>query len=120
MPPCNPADGLDTCQVGDLSGKYGKITSDPFNASYVDLYASLVPGLGSFFGNRSLTIHFANTTRITCANFTLVPGSATNNSGSATGTTTSGMPLYTGGASSMIANAGVVFGGAAIAFAVLL
>jgi len=70
-PPCDPT-LPQTCQVGDLSGKYGNISSDPFTASYQDDFATTVEGLGSFFGNRSLTIHFANKTRITCANFTLV------------------------------------------------
>ncbi|RFU28771.1 hypothetical protein B7463_g7556, partial [Scytalidium lignicola] len=67
-PPCDST-LPQTCQVGDLSGKYGKITSDPFTAAYTDLYASTLSGLGSFFGNRSFVIHFANTTRISCANF---------------------------------------------------
>ncbi|KAH9891387.1 superoxide dismutase [Xylariomycetidae sp. FL2044] len=58
-----------TCQVGDLSGKWGKITSDPFTDTFVDPYASLVDGIGSYFANRSYVVHFANKTRITCANF---------------------------------------------------
>jgi len=81
-PPCDP-ELPQTCQVGDLSGKYGKITSDPFYAAYPDDFASTLEGIGSFFGNRSLTIHFGNKTRITCANFTLagsfVGGSTTAN-----------------------------------------
>ncbi|PSS27887.1 hypothetical protein M430DRAFT_72970, partial [Amorphotheca resinae ATCC 22711] len=72
-PPCDPT-LPQTCQVGDLSGKHGHITSDPFEVSYTDDYASTLAGLGSFFGNRSVVLHFANTTRITCANFTLVAG----------------------------------------------
>jgi hypothetical protein len=64
-----------TCQVGDLSGKHGKINTtevgDHYTANYVDNYPSTFPGLGSFFGNRSIVIHFANKTRITCANFTM-------------------------------------------------
>ena len=72
-PPCDAA-MPQTCQVGDLSGKWGTITSDPFEATYVDDYASLVPGLGSFFGNRSFVLHFQNKTRITCANFAVVEG----------------------------------------------
>jgi len=91
-----------TCQVGDLSGKYGKITSDPFQASYVDEFASTLPGLGSFFGNRSLTLHFGNTTRITCANFTLLEGivggssANTTQAGTANATSTGGPLKYTG------------------------
>jgi hypothetical protein len=59
------------------------ITSDPFIASYSDDFASTVPGLGSFFGNRSLTLHFGNATRITCANFTLLGNSAGGTGGEA-------------------------------------
>ena len=61
-----------TCQVGDLSGKFGKIESDPFEATYVDKYASLKPGIGAYFGNRSFVLHFANKTRISCANFLVI------------------------------------------------
>jgi hypothetical protein len=100
-----------TCQVGDLSGKHGPITSDPFLASYTDDFASTVEGLGSFFGNRSLTLHFANVTRITCANFTLEGnsvgggegGSNTSTTANATATKSGGPIQYTGlGASSRI------------------
>lgn len=62
----------ETCQVGDLGGKHGDINSEPYNATYTDYYASTLPGIGAFFGNRSLVIHFNNVTRITCANFTAV------------------------------------------------
>ncbi|RDW67722.1 hypothetical protein BP6252_09118 [Coleophoma cylindrospora] len=68
---CNP-DLPQTCQVGDLSGKYGKIDSDPFTAEFSDDFASTADGIGAFFGNRSFVVHFANKTRITCANFKLV------------------------------------------------
>ncbi|KAL7946510.1 Cu,Zn superoxide dismutase-like protein [Trichoderma barbatum] len=67
----------ETCQVGDLSGKYGKITSDPFVAEYFDLYTSLQPGSPAFFGNRSIVVHYANKTRLTCANFAKLPVSNT-------------------------------------------
>ncbi|KAI1119619.1 superoxide dismutase [Nemania sp. NC0429] len=67
-PPCNPA-RPETCQVGDLSGKYGKITSDPFKAKFRDPFTTMEGGPGSFFLNRSVVVHFANKTRITCANF---------------------------------------------------
>ncbi|RYP26452.1 hypothetical protein DL767_008014 [Monosporascus sp. MG133] len=72
-PPCD-ASAPETCQVGDLSGKYGKITSDPFEASYHDPYSSMIEGQGSYFGNRSFVFHFANKTRISCANFAPVAG----------------------------------------------
>lgn len=67
-PPCDP-DTPEACEVGDLSSKHGKADSDPFEATFNDPYASLVEGTGAFFGNRSLVVHFANKTRITCANF---------------------------------------------------
>ncbi|KAA8570188.1 hypothetical protein MFRU_005g03090 [Monilinia fructicola] len=106
MPACNES-LPQTCQVGDLSGKHGKITSDPFQASYVDEFASTLPGLGSFFGNRSLVIHFGNKTRITCANFTLLDGviggedgddktNSTRAGANGTATSTGGPLQYTG------------------------
>lgn len=70
-PVCNP-DLPETCQVGDLSGKYGKITSDPFEDAFYDEFASTQEGIGAFFGNRSFVLHFANKTRIGCANFAKV------------------------------------------------
>ncbi|KAJ5032417.1 uncharacterized protein L3040_009022 [Drepanopeziza brunnea f. sp. 'multigermtubi'] len=93
-PPCD-ASLPQTCQTGDLSGKYGKITSDPFTVTYKDDFASTVEGIGAFFGNRSFVIHFANKTRITCANFALA---ATNTTTNTTITTTpSAVPYPTGG-----------------------
>ncbi|CAK7220575.1 hypothetical protein SBRCBS47491_004235 [Sporothrix bragantina] len=58
-----------TCQVGDMSGKHGKITSDPFNATYHDLFVSTNPASPAFFGNLSFVLHYPNKTRISCANF---------------------------------------------------
>jgi hypothetical protein len=49
--------------------------------------------LGSFFGNRSFVLHFANKTRITCANFTMTDagkgGANITTSATATATPTS-------------------------------
>ncbi|KAI1839999.1 hypothetical protein JX265_006240 [Neoarthrinium moseri] len=59
----------ETCQVGDLSGKYGKITSDPFEAKYHDEFSSLNVGVNNSIPDRSFVIHFSNKTRISCANF---------------------------------------------------
>ncbi|KAL8341770.1 hypothetical protein RB598_003616 [Gaeumannomyces tritici] len=68
--PCDK-DKPGTCQVGDLSGKHGKAAAPDFEFKrYRELYASLAPGIGAFFGNRSVVIHFPNSTRFTCANFT--------------------------------------------------
>ncbi|KAK5628305.1 hypothetical protein RRF57_004020 [Xylaria bambusicola] len=70
-PACNSTNPA-TCQVGDLSGKYGKITSDPFRARFHDDFTAMKEGPGSYFLNRSIVVHFANKTRITCANFTVL------------------------------------------------
>ncbi|KAK3394075.1 superoxide dismutase [Podospora didyma] len=69
-----------TCQVGDLSGKYGAIpeTSDTFSAVYLDKYASTLEGIGAYFGNRSIVIHQASTkARITCASFEVIDTTGT-------------------------------------------
>lgn len=55
--------------MGDLSGKHGTISSDSFETTYLDQFASTVEGDGAFFGNRSFVIHWANGTRLACANF---------------------------------------------------
>lgn len=73
QPPCDSAQPQN-CQVGDLSGKHGNITTSPFHATYIDLYTSTEQGIGSYFGNRSLVVHSNNATRLNCANFTLVSG----------------------------------------------
>lgn len=91
VPPCDPAKP-ETCQVGDLSGKWGAVTADPFTDSYVDLYASTKEGLGSFFGNRSIVFHFANKTRITCANFGAKEVPVSNGTAQPTGTGSPAMP----------------------------
>jgi len=73
--PCNVG-APNTCQVGDLAGKHGNITTSPFVAQYSDAFLSTDPASPAFFGDKSVVIHTANTTRITCANFKLV--AATN------------------------------------------
>ncbi|KAI1430159.1 superoxide dismutase [Xylaria sp. FL1777] len=70
-PACNSSSPA-TCQVGDISGKYGKITSDPYKAKFHDDFTAMREGPGSYFLNRSIVVHFANKTRITCANFTVL------------------------------------------------
>ncbi|CAK7202196.1 Cell surface superoxide dismutase [Cu-Zn] 4 [Sporothrix eucalyptigena] len=91
-PPCE-SELKQTCQVGDLSGKHGKITSDPFNATYHDLFASTDPTNPAFFGNLSFVLHYPNKTRITCANF--VQEAAAHKGGNGTAKTT---PTGTGSA----------------------
>lgn len=86
-----------TCQVGDLSGKYGKITQDPFVASFSDDFASTAEGIGAYFGNRSFAVHFGNKTRITCANFTLTAGSVVGNTTAKPSPTSTGGPIQFSG-----------------------
>jgi hypothetical protein len=118
-PPCDPS-APQTCQVGDLAGKYGNIPgTGSFQASYLDLYTSTQQGPASFFGNRSIVVHTANTTRLTCANFQLVgtSGNGTNSTGGGSSTTTS-PPIagYTGAAAQKIVSGAAVVAGL-IAFA---
>jgi len=87
-----------TCQVGDLAGKHGQITADPFAATYIDAFASTLPGNPAFFGNRSFVLHFANKTRISCANFTVLSSTVGGGYGGYN-TTPTGVPpaQFTGG-----------------------
>jgi hypothetical protein len=99
QPPCD-ASKPDTCQIGDLAGKHGKIpgqnsTSNPsesFSAQYTDLYISTLPGTPEFLGGRAVVIHkgdFAKT-RMVCANITTVKASGTSGSASPSGTAGAG------------------------------
>ncbi|KAK6358926.1 hypothetical protein TWF696_000100 [Orbilia brochopaga] len=75
LPACDSA-APETCQVGDLSGKHGKVPVgvDDYCTSYVDNYLSLDPSNVGFIGNsRSIVIHNVNLTRIGCGN--IVQGS---------------------------------------------
>ncbi|OJD17599.1 hypothetical protein AJ78_02298 [Emergomyces pasteurianus Ep9510] len=74
-PPCDPTKP-ETCQVGDLSGKYGDVMNasngSHYNKTYYDPFTSTKHGPASFFGNRSIVFHYNNGSRINCGNFTLV------------------------------------------------
>jgi hypothetical protein len=104
-PPCD-ASKPETCQTGDLAGKHGKITSRDFSTKYAtspfftawlerlltrtrytDLYLATLPESASYFGHLSVVFHFANKTRISCANFTLnSPGAPSSGYALPTGT----------------------------------
>ncbi|KAI4161172.1 MAG: hypothetical protein L6R39_000132 [Caloplaca ligustica] len=118
IPPCDPTQP-ETCQVGDLAGKHGNITTNPFQAAYLDLYLSTAQGPASFFGNRSIVVHTSNTTRLTCANFTLTSGNSTGSNGtssSGNGTVTGSQPVpspFTGGAAATFVSAGAIIAGLA-------
>ncbi|CAD0094439.1 unnamed protein product [Aureobasidium mustum] len=107
-PPCD-ASAPATCQVGDLSGKHGKPTNMTFSATYVDQYVSTVAGDGAFMGNRSVVIHYANKTRIACANFVdYTNGTAGANVSSSTNgsSVASGSSTHSGSSSSATGSSG--------------
>jgi hypothetical protein len=113
--PCE-ATQPETCQVGDLAGKHGNITtSGTFSTSYLELYLSTVPGSGYFFGDKSVVIHSSNATRLTCANFTLVSSAVSNGSGSASASG-SGAASPTSSTAPFEGVAAKTVGGSAVAF----
>ncbi|KAI4245396.1 MAG: hypothetical protein L6R40_002456 [Gallowayella cf. fulva] len=118
VPPCDPVHP-ETCQTGDLAGKHGNITTDPFSTAFLDLYLSTHQGPASFFGNRSIVIHTSNATRLTCANFTLTTGNSStssNGTSAGNGTVTGSNPVpspFTGGAAVTFASAGAIVAGLA-------
>ncbi|KAI1481961.1 hypothetical protein K445DRAFT_320785 [Daldinia sp. EC12] len=108
-PACDPA-RPQSCQQGDLSGKYGKIqSSEPFTAKFHDPYTSLKEGDGAYFGNRSLVFHFANKTRISCANFVVSGSNTTVPYPTGTGSIIKTSPAPTASPSVPVTNAGAVF-----------
>ncbi|KAG6997792.1 hypothetical protein G7Y79_00037g073100 [Physcia stellaris] len=114
-PPCYPVDPA-SCQDGDLAGKHGNITGSSFSTAFLDLYLSTAKGPQSFFGNRSIVIHTSNTTRLTCANFTLATGNATSGGNSSSNTTSPVSPTltpFTGGAATTLISAGAILAGMA-------
>jgi len=91
-----------TCQAGDLAGKHGNITSTSFSASYLDLYLSTNASSPYFFGDKSIVIHSMNTTRLTCANFSIMAASSTSSpSTSGVSPVSSPTATYTGVASTL-------------------
>lgn len=57
-------------EAGDLSGKHGVITGQSLETSYIEPYISLNEEDPTFVGNLSVVVHFANSSRIACANIT--------------------------------------------------
>lgn len=80
----NPYNGSESAEsaaekeVGDLSGKHGAISGQSFETSYIEQYLSLNVEDPAFVGNRSVVIHYANDTRIACANITFIPEISNN------------------------------------------
>lgn len=85
--PCDPK-RPESCEVGDLAGKHGKIPADnngTYITTYNDLYITLNQGQGSFIGNRSIVIHTNDTKRYACANITEYTQVEKQNSGNSYG-----------------------------------
>jgi hypothetical protein len=109
-PPCDASQPA-TCEVGDLSGKHGKMSPEAdsgFQVAYLELYVSTEPGINSFFGNRSIVIHAHNLTRLACANFKLAAGSPTPTpvSGSPASSTAAGTTAASSSATAASSTAG--------------
>ncbi|RPB24456.1 Cu,Zn superoxide dismutase-like protein [Terfezia boudieri ATCC MYA-4762] len=81
--PCDPS-RPQSCEVGDLAGKHGKIPTDTngtYTKTYDDLYFTLTQGEGSFIGNRSVVVHTNDTKRYACANIKDFRSSNSDSSG---------------------------------------
>lgn len=66
-----------------------------YEFSYTDQYLSTTPGDTAYFGDLSFVIHYANSTRIACANFTLVTSGNNTNGTSGTNGTNGTIPTTT-------------------------
>lgn len=88
----NPYNGSATAtqpnelEVGDLAGRHGDLNGPDAKLSYVDNYISLNSEDPAFIGNRSVVIHYHNTTRLACANIE----KSSNSSGASTVVSDSG------------------------------
>lgn len=86
----------ENCQVGDLAGKYGAIyASTSFATEYSDPFLSTMPGNVASVAGKSIVIHTANTTRITCANLYPVSMNGTMPTGTMPTGTAAPMPSAT-------------------------
>jgi Cu/Zn superoxide dismutase len=68
---CDPNNAAATCEVGDLSGKFGKLHADQKFYKFLDPTLHL-NGKNGIIG-RSIVFHLANDTRIACANINVRP-----------------------------------------------
>ncbi|ODV84240.1 hypothetical protein CANARDRAFT_179210, partial [[Candida] arabinofermentans NRRL YB-2248] len=90
--PCSKTDGVDTCELGDLSGKWETFNTSSYSTSYVDPYLSLNTDSEAYIGNLSIVFHYHNTSRIACANLKYSTNGST--------ATTSASQVSTAGATS--------------------
>jgi hypothetical protein len=72
-------------------------------------------GNPAFFGGLGFVLHAGNTTRITCANFEAKEGGGNGTvGGNATGTSSSGVPEFTGAAGKVMAGVAAAVVGFAV------
>ncbi|QLL35120.1 hypothetical protein HG536_0H04960 [Torulaspora globosa] len=84
-------------EVGDLSGKHGRITDQSFTTSYIEQYISLNETDLAFIGNLSVVVHFSNSSRLACANITKVTTLIGSSETSSTLLTANGGKINTSG-----------------------
>lgn len=114
----NPYNGSETAttaagkEAGDLSGKHGTILGTSLKTSYIEPYLSLDLLDKAYFGGLSVVVHYANTTRLACANILEVSLSATNSSSNSTSPSSSA----TGAAASLGAGVLLPLAAAAMLF----
>lgn len=114
-------------EVGDLSGKHGVIDDQSYQTSYIDEYISLEETDPAFVGNRSVVVHFANNTRLACANITeysVSSNSSSNSSSSSSSNSSSNSSnsTLTSGNAAVVnyGNAPVLLGAVAAAVGLLI
>lgn len=98
----NPYGGLpnaatwNTLEVGDLSGKHGKINGTSLMTSYIDPFLSLNPDDKAYIGGLSVVFHYNNSTRLACANITEETISPSNSTNSISSSSTANGAAYIG------------------------
>lgn len=103
-------------EAGDLSGRHGKIQGTLLSTEYVDNYISLNPDSKTYFGDLSIVIHFANTSRITCSNLTELE----SNGGGSNSTSSSEAGVSTANGAGNLQAGGLLAGALAGAAALLI
>jgi hypothetical protein len=87
VPPCDPAQ-KQTCAIGDESGKYGFIDSDPYAITFTSAYISTSVGSVSFLGDKALLVTSVDGKPLACANFVMTHTNATSTGAAPTTTPT--------------------------------
>lgn len=59
----------ETCEVGDLSGKYGTVEASKYQEAFAEPYLSTNKNDPAFVGDKSIVIHDKDNKRVACASF---------------------------------------------------